>query len=340
MSNYYEIDRFSYSQLASFDRLGLKYFTRSNDANNDAVRIGSLVDDILTDPKSVKDKYYLTTAEKPTSSLGLLTDVVTDAFADYDSIDTNTVSNLARALGLWSNIKKDDTYIKKFDNPKFWDYLKSFYDRGDRLLITVGQQQLAQQMSETLINDIDTKDAFIGGEGVEVIYQQEMLWGKGQPDDSAIFGDEPFKGYKSKFDILRVDHNNMTVQFVDIKTSEASADEFERSFYMFRYYIQDAMYQDALAELRDTTYPGYTLLDPYNIVCSSAEPDKAYKFVIDSKWLSAGKHGFMLGRKPMRGYLELTQQVEWHQRTKVTNYTKTEFDNGRVKSIDFFGTLE
>ena len=340
--DYFALDLLSYSKLAAFDRVGPSLFNdEKKDDSSSAIRVGSLVDDILTDPDGIEEKYFIVSIDKPTASLGVLVDLCTQRFNTFEEIAKPLVFEMAKTAELWSSTKKDEVYETKFDTDHFWNYLKMHYQRAGRDMVSQDTLELARKMARTLKEDIDTKDAFLEEEGVEVIYQHVELWGVEKSETFEMFGGEaPFEGYKSKFDILRIDHNNKTLQFVDIKTMMDKADAFERSFYMFRYYIQDAMYQDALLNLKMRKYPEYSLLDPYNIVCSSIEPEKAYKFDIDPKWMAAGREGFKLGNKSFKGYHDLTTEVRWHRQTKVYNYTRQEFYSGRVKAIPFHGQLK
>ena len=336
--DYFALNLLSYSKLSALDREGPSIFEKQEDlSNNSAVRIGSLVDDLLTDPESIENKYFVVTMQKPTASLGLLIDACITSFPTMDDALPSKVYQLAKGLKLWDNVKKEETYYKKFDVSSFWDYLKSHYIKGDREMISLDDLHLAKKMAKTLVEDIDTKDAFLTDDNTEVIFQHVELWGEGEA--TTPFSDVRFEGYKSKFDILRINHNQKTIQFVDIKTMMDKASQFERSFWMFRYYIQDAMYQQALLSLRDREYPDYTALEPYNIVISQIEPEKAYKFEIDADWITAGKDGFMMGYKNYKGYAELTEEYLWHKETKVYNYSKEEFHNGRIKTIKFHGKL-
>jgi hypothetical protein len=340
-NEYFALPNLSYSKLAALDRIGPSLFIENeNTKDNKAITIGSLVDDILTNPNDITDKYYITTMSKPTASLGVLVDACIESFKTLEEITIEKVVHLAKGLLLWKSTTNEETYIRKFDNSIFWDYLKSHYHSNGKIVISHATMELAKTMAKTLVEDIDTKDAFLTEPEVEVIYQHVQTWGENEDTNDFFGSTNPFVGYRCKFDILRINHKDKTLQFIDIKTMEDKASTFERSFWMFRYYIQDALYQDGLKNLRDTTYPDYELLDPYNIVVSQSEPEKAYKFNIDPKWLQAGREGFILGYKKFKGYEELTTEYLWHMETKVYNYSKDEFYNGRVKSIPFNGKIE
>ncbi|MCK5788719.1 MAG: hypothetical protein KAH32_06960, partial [Chlamydiia bacterium] len=243
--DYFAIDLPSYSKLATFDRVGPTMFEEKEvNLSKQAIRIGSLVDDILTDSNGISDKYFVIELDKPPASLGVLIDLCIAKFKSYDQITVPKVLTLAKENKLWISTKNEIKYIDKFDVDNFWNYLKMHYESEGRDLVSFETLKLAKTMANTLKEDIDTKDAFLDGDGIEVIYQHIEFWGEEPNDAYMLFGGEPpFKGYKSKFDILRIDHNNKTLQFVDIKTMMDKVGAFERSFYMFRYYIQDAMYQ-------------------------------------------------------------------------------------------------
>lgn len=342
-NEYFALKRHSYSKLGGFDRGGPQSLI-APDKKSSALSIGSLVDHLLTNVEPLSTEFYITKAIKPTASLGTLADAVLAAYGDIaPRTEIEDVVHIAKVLGLWSSIKKPEVYQKKIDTKQFWDYLTSEVKSKGKKVVTVPQLALAKKMVSHLKSDKVTSRAFdTDGGNVEVIFQEVMLWDDEDSFDSILGIENPehTKGFRCKFDILRADHKNKTLQFVDIKTMEGPIDDFEKSFYMWRYYFQDALYQDGLEKLRDADYEGYTLLEPYNIVSSQESPEYPKLFEIDSKWLQAGREGFKMGKRHFRGYKETKDLYEWHEQNEVYDQSQQEWRNGGVKTIKFEGWIK
>ena len=334
---YFALDHLRYSKMSRFDREGPRSLINTEDISGKSqVRLGSLVDDMITNVDDLEDKYYKVELKKPTASLGLLFDKMVKKYKE-DEINLTVVLKEARKMKLWRSVSKEDTYISKFNTRPFWDYIKFHFESEGKVLIDIETWLLAEQMTATLLNDKDTKETFEEQPHIENKYQEVMIWDN--PDRELIGGGSMGDKFVCKFDVLRVNHLEKTLQFVDIKTMGAPITEFETSFYRFRYYIQDALYQDGLKALRDKEYPEFTLLEPYNVVISSQEPEKAYRFDIATDWLVAGKHGYLNHGTQKKGYKQLANEMCWHYRNGEYDYTREETRNGRRKTIKFKGTL-
>jgi len=97
---------------------------------------------------------------------------------------------------------------------------------------------------------------------------------------------------------------------------------------MFRYYIQDAMYMDAIREWRDAVYPMYMIEDISNIVISTKDVDNPTLFKIDKDWHEAGRNGFVSNGRFNKGYLQLAEEVDWHRENNIFDKTKEHYENG------------
>ena len=335
---YFALEGLRYSKLSKLDREGPRSIIANEDISTvPQVLIGSIVDDMLTNQLELQHKYMVVDIKKPTAMLGQLTDEVLTKFKKREDMTVQEILKLAKKMKLWKSIVKEEKYIEKFNNRNFWDYLDFSLASKGKILVDQEMWNLCEQMTQTLRTDEDTAAVFTEQPHLEIKMQEVMIWDN--PEASVMDAPLYEKTYVCKFDVLHLNHVEQTIQFIDIKTMGVPVADFDKSFYRFRYYIQDALYQEGLKALRDKEYPGYTLKEPYNVIISSQEPEKAYKVNIDSNWLIAGKHGYTDHGRRKKGFLQLAKEYVWHLKNSQYDYTVEEYQNGRTKSIEFKGEL-
>jgi hypothetical protein len=85
----------SYSRVSDFNRNGPYSLIKRSNVDNDGVRIGSLVDDLLFEPDSFDKKYYLFNGVKPTATSLKLADII---LKSYNEIPTEqTIISICRS---------------------------------------------------------------------------------------------------------------------------------------------------------------------------------------------------------------------------------------------------
>jgi len=326
-SEYYSIRKKSYSMLARFDRDGpmslIKEFKETP-----AMLLGSLVDDMVTNASQVDSIYAISKHKTPTASLLVLFDEIKKDFVKFAPkgvMNIDLVAELAHELILWDSVKKPDVFVKKFNTSAFRGYIMEYFNNFGKRVVDQEMWNLADKMAGALLNDKVTGPLFKNEEG-ESIFQLSILWGDKEQ-------------FKSRLDLVVLDHENKLIRPFDLKTMGLPVEEFRSSFMNFRYYIQDAVYTDAVEEWRNETYPDYDIADIENIVISSKEPDNPVLFKVNKDWVAAGKYGFFLGNYRKRGYLELADEVDWHRSNKIYNKSREQVEKGFL-SIDFNGRLE
>jgi len=63
---YYGLKRLSYSMISGFDREGPEYLVKSQ-KDNKSMNLGSVVDDILTNPSQFRQMYHVSKYKEPTA---------------------------------------------------------------------------------------------------------------------------------------------------------------------------------------------------------------------------------------------------------------------------------
>jgi len=308
---YFNIDLLSYSKLSEFDENGAKSINKEYGGDTNAYNLGALVEEIIQgDSKSVKEKFIITDNVKPTAMLGVLTDAMIDNEVEHTLKKAVT---LAKMLGLWSFIKKEEVYNKKIDIPQFWEYLK--LQNTNKRIVSPETYILAKAMANGLLTSKYTKDIFTYTEDQEVLYQEVIIWNK--------------KTCKSKLDIIKVDHKEKTITPYDLKTTGFDKEEFINSFYKFRYYIQSSMYSDAIEEWKFKYYSDY-LMKPFQfIVVQDIDYSNPLIYTVSDTIINKGREGFYNeeGKLLKKGYLDLIIEYNWHINNKRFNFSKSTYES-------------
>lgn len=324
-------DYLSYSRLTGFDRDGFMFFNKEK-KDSVALNLGSLVDDMLTSNKPIKDSYFVFTAKKPTSSLLKLFNEIKDneticfMMEGIVYIDKRGVREKIKELGLWSKVVKDDVLNDKWNTTDFSLYMKEYLMSDGKVIVSEDDFKLAENMVSYLKLDNHTGRFFNKVKDVDIILQQEIYW---------MYGDQK---YRSFIDAIRVDHIKKEIEFGDLKTTEERYDKMSKSWYMFRYDIQYSMYTEAMMQWTEKNYPGYSLMPMVYIVSSKRKPELPVIYEINYNWVNASKHGYRSGRY-YKGWIQLTREINWHYEHNVYDKPKTLAENGSL-FLEFYGDID
>ena len=158
----------SYSKLSDFDRNGAISLIRQSVVDNDGVKMGSLVDDLLfNDNDYFKDNYYIFDGEKPTATLGILCDIILKNYTEVPNVEK--VLKIIEYNKFWNNIKKQDLLISYFNKDEFWNYLKSKFESKNKVLITTSEYNTAIELITVLKEHSYSKNILVNN--LENIYQ-------------------------------------------------------------------------------------------------------------------------------------------------------------------------
>jgi hypothetical protein len=156
-------------------------------------------------------------------------------------------------------------YQQKWKYPTQYEHIEAerdYYEkrRTGKKIVSSADYLDATKMAAQLHNEeYSTGGLFKKGtvDGVEYIYQAKFV-------TQYHTGFNGIVTLKIMPDLLKVDHNNKTIQPVDLKTSQMPAYDFMENFIKYRYDLQATMYSDVLRDVisRDHDYDDYTIL-PY-----------------------------------------------------------------------------
>lgn len=308
--------KLSYSRISDFDRNGPRALIRPSNPDGNGLRFGSLCDDLLLDRitknNNFKENYYIYDDNKPTATLGVLCDIILD---NYDSIpNEETVLKIVKSNGFWSNIKLDETLIKKFSLPEFWNYIKIKFEIKDRVIVTQKENEDAQECVALLLNHKHTKHLFYND--FENIYQYR------------------FEYHYKKFDLrgfidkISIDHENKIVYMEDIKTGSSKADEFSKSFIKYCYYFQEAVYVKSFESICLNLGLENYKLAPFKFIFIGRGEKVPHVFEISDKWHNAAINGFTTkaGYK-YKGLDENLDLIYYHWKNKLYDFSQEVYEN-------------
>ena len=341
--DYRDLDYPSYSMLASISKQGIDVV---NGVKNKGfiLKFGSLVDDMCFDTSVLSTKYYAGQAPKnPTKNVKDIVDIVLLAINapigsnnttsgllgskrvqtvtdDLDNYDLAIVA-AANKVGVYKNYTEDKLLntVKTAGQEYFKDRLSA---RG-KILIKPEMWSHAYQTAETLITHPFSSKYFDHQQhGVEIIYQYKFV--------------TTVNGVKTKgmLDIVMVDHNEKKIYPIDLKTGEPPVELFNEVILMHKYYIQGALYKEALMNIaaNDPDLDGYTVEEFEFLYISKVNPFKPIVWIMPEELHSASMNGFedRFGFKH-RGVLDLLDSYYECKDGRYCEYEKEVYQNeGRV----------
>lgn len=265
---YREDKALSYSTIAKYAREGFnKLSTLFDKVETPSLTFGSAVDAILTGGQEEFDKNFFVanfpaikdSVEKVVKSLFTSYGTTCRTINDIKEADIITATEVNSFQLNW----KPETRAKVIKEQGF-EYYNLMFLAKDKKIISEELKQKIDGAVEALRTAEATKFYFQANspfDGIERFYQLKF---------KATLNDAD---YRCMADIIVVDHNNKTVQPVDLKTSSHLEHDFYESWLQFRYDIQERLYWRIIrANMdKDEVYKDYKLLDYIFVVVNSGD---------------------------------------------------------------------
>lgn len=333
----------SYSLLSAIEKQGVDVI--HGDKINLNLKFGSLVDCMLTEPGRVKDLFHQGVAVKPptanvkkildkiltiycsvktnsrSSSSGLKRKTVkkktSSKLDDYDS----EILSAAKILGVYKNYS--DAKTIKTVKDAGGEYFKDKITSQGKTLIKPEMWALASQTVNTLKTHPFTAKYFISGvKDIEIIYQFKF--------DTEVDG----MRCKGMLDILIILHDKKLIIPVDLKTGEEPVINFPVLYTVHGYYIQGALYREALKNIVDNDFNlSEYKVQPFEFIyISKVNPNKPLVFVVPDEMHQHAMDGFTdrHGYKN-KGVHELLGMYYDNENSVLKDYTEEENNNkGKV----------
>lgn len=320
---YRSLDLDSYSTVKAFLDDRKKYYRKyvlkekvneNATQESDDMRFGSVVDTLLLTPLEFDTKYTIATATKPS---GQMEDFVNN-MVKLTLASSNEMGDLTRSI---ESIMEEsyELLVKNSANGKLRDSLEKFkerflikkegYDfyfelreRGEKVLITPGELDQANNVVEYLINHPYTRDLLnmITSSRYEVISQKMIL------------GEISGLPMKMMSDRIIIDHDDKSIIPWDLKVM-GNIDIFSYNYLKLRYYLQLGVYTTLLRQ----EYPTYAV-EPLRFL----KVDK-YRYMDPLKVKTSEQHyndallGFTINGRRYTGLLEAIEDIKFHKNNGI-----------------------
>ena len=323
----------SYSLLKAIDDSGPQALINKINITNSGIDFGKQLDDFISLTKEEFNTKYLivnNTIEDDLFKLAqiVLRDVtINNAKLQFNDAKTiNTLNAIAKNADLFKRIKLDESRIKKFNTNEFFEFLKFLELNLDKSFITPEEYSKLIDARASLFNHKSTKKYFNCGDDCEEIYQLEINFKYKN------------RNVKTILDKIIINHNDETIEPLDLKSGSVDSYEFMKSFFNYKYYLQGGLYVKAIEEWIKTSELAHYKILPFKFIfLPTYNLNNPKTFIFTNKWYEASWKGFTTnsGYK-YRGIDELIDILIWHIENQVFNETKEFYENEEIELDDSF----
>ena len=313
----------SYSRLSQFFKNGPKALIYNEKIDTPSLRMGSLVDCILTSPEEFDDRFYVADIDKFSDTIRKIVERIyleheewTDQICE---INEDTLIGILNEENYQSNWK-DRTRIDKIIDlgQDYYTVLK--YSTG-KIVISPQEFSEASQCVQTLKTHPFTYQIFECNEDEEIFYQLKFKTTIEDCDNSEV---------RIMTDCIKVNHKEKWIQIYDLKTTGKDEEKFEESFDAWNYWIQAGLYEDVvdLITSADDYFSEFNLLP--------------FKFIVINKvnlrpivWDTVNyKHiGIQVLKKYGVKWQTLLKDANWHLQNGRFDYSRKSYENNGCNPI-------
>lgn len=327
---YRESPALNYSKLKAMSTDPESLITEQEDKSDKSfMKIGQLVDTLLTEPERVDELFYYKQIEIPTAQLYELAISYLDQPRFENTSREDQIENIliiANEYNFWSTTKDKDKRIAKFNKDIFWNYIEAIDDSEGKIVMSPEEYNIAQECVMLLSTHEYTTDIFNPkGDHFEVVDQFKYEF--------------KFCGEVCKvmLDKCIVDHKNKVIYPFDIKTGFPRVDEFGRNFISFRYDLQACLYSAALAHIIATVdyFKDFTLHNFRFVYVSTSKRSYPLKWRVSEKQLEMSFDGWetQSGYR-YKGLKELIEEYQWRIENNIYDRSKEVIDNNGELELD------
>lgn len=205
------------------------------------------------------------------------------------------------------------------DGQEYFAYLQTI---GDLKPVTPLQKTVALELKEILFTDKVSKGFFVPKKNCEVLFQKSLL------ADFEITGLKlvEFILMGGKLDIIHINHGRKEVREVDLKRTN-NAFHFYIPVRDFDYPLQHSVYDFLLKEWVKKRYPGYTVMNPLNVVIDDVQKTP-YIYEYSSNDLHIKRYG--IEGTSIRGWEDVVREIAWHIDRQEWSRPKQHILNGKM----------
>lgn len=327
----YISDNISYSQLKIFDEEGAKGLLKPKNLDGKGIRFGSLLDDYLfLSKEDFTNKYEVVNTPLLAGDEYKLAVILKNQYSSFNElikVHTNekykdSVIEIIKANKLFGRVSVRSTFLSKFDNKEFYDFVKKLYE--DKILIHISDLVFAKNCKGELLSNKKTKHYFINEH--ENIYQANIQF------------EYRKQNVKCLLDMLIINHKDKIITPIDLKTGSPGIEDFKQNFFNYKYYLQGAIYNKAAEEYNKKHFNGKYKIEEFKFLyLCRYDISNPLIYRMSSKWNKAGLEGFKtLGGWKYRGINQLMDELLWHKENKKFNHSREIYENSEVYLDDSY----
>lgn len=339
----------SYSSIKDFIEDRKKYYKRwvlkeeEVEDMSDSLKMGSLTDTLLFDPKEFDNRFNLTTAQAPTGQMLEFTKTLYRLSVEARNEDGSlrrTFEDLTRDA--YNEVKFDrngnvvafkqkgstlEGVVEKFVGSDSELYYRELMNSHGKIPVELSQIQNAERLVSALKTNWVTKDIInLTGDKRYSVYNQLIIVFKhlGQT-------------LKGMLDKVIIDHNLKKISIWDLKTCWNNEREFQTNWYKFKYYIQSAVYYLAVLHWAEKEgWKDYEIEFMKFIVVDSNNYYNPLIYETDAINLQQGLEGFVLRGKYYPGVNTAIHDLNWHRENGIWEISRANYEaKGIVKIRPF-----
>jgi len=300
-----------------------------------AIMMGNLVETLLLEPDLFDEKFYMSACVNPPTGLMLafveaLYQEAKEA-TDEEGVVGATFQYMAEEAYKRSGFKtKIEGVIKKFGETDAVVYFEEICKVRTNNLTVVNTQDVtnAKKIVEELKNNPITKNLVTLHAG-----KRYTMLDQYQVEGYDYLGHK----FKSMMDRVIIDHEERSIQVMDLKCTW-SVENFYTEYYLLRRsYIQALLYFNACIHMRDTNpeLEGYTVNYPMFLVCDSINYFSPLVYTLDQSDIEDAITGFKHNNKIYPGVKEIISNLKWAISNDIWNISKSAHDAGGTMNIKY-----
>lgn len=305
-----------------------------NQDDNGAIRRGKIVELLLLEPDLFDFKFYLSSCAKIPTGLGL---AFCNALYKYTVECMNDDGEITRSF---EDISKDayrdagyklpyEGIISKFYGSDSEIYYNELLNVKINNLIVISPLDvtMAEKIVEQLKSSFVTRD-IVNLESSENFTVMNQL----QIDNYKIDG----LPMKSMIDIVIADHNNKTLQPLDLKCVWDCEGFYERYYLYRKSWIQAYVYYRACLSLclnPESKFYGYSVEPTKFIVCDSGAFYEPLIYSLSTDDLNDAYTGFEYKGRTYKGVHDIIEDLIWARETGTWNITRNNYIDRGIISL-------
>lgn len=325
---YHDYPAWSYSMISKYAKEGFGAIAKIHEHTEPtpSMEFGSLFDSMITrDPLDVMNEYEISDFVPTEGARRVFDRLLEKTTLPFDQIPASVFEEAS--FDFYANRSVDYRY-------KALEPMKEYYEARRKGKKVVSQQDWndASEMMTALYAYKNTGDLFkhTQNDGIEYLYQLQFLQEVMLPSGRMV-------NVKIMPDLLIVNHNDRTIQPVDLKTSSNPSFQFAENFLKFRYDLQAAVYTDIIMLLianKANEYEDYQVL-PYVFADISRSDKIPATFNYDPK-SDSQINGLCYKDYQYKDWMTLLDEIIDYEQTQavVPNYISLDHPNDLITLLN------